>query len=199
MALVGYLKSILSIQSGRGPEGIRTFKFPVFDKSNLVLRDIDITGGGDTHPLKSFVPRIDLETASAPLPEVTVMQKLVDQLEVFNNNFVDLKFSLARLKFTGLTKDVYTQMNLMGGLEEYMNKMHKGHTVTSDTFRGLEKGSSIKYYQILDRELIRLASPLHKLILVHLLVQTSLHHLNLQFLFLEQVPMFETDWRSINK
>jgi hypothetical protein len=85
-----------------------------------------------------------------------------NEQRIVNDSLVIYEKHFAKHKFKGMTKEVYCQINLTGGFKSFMDKMYPNHTITNDTFPGISKGASIKYYQILDRELIRLTSPMHK-------------------------------------
>jgi hypothetical protein len=54
---------------------------------------------------------------------------------------------LDKYKFKGLTRELYIQMHLMGGFEEYMDKVHPGHTISKALFSEVAKTGNIKFYQ----------------------------------------------------
>jgi hypothetical protein len=70
---------------------------------------------------------------------------------------------LKKDKFKGIPKNVFGKIQLYGGFKPYMDKFYPKHTVSDAVFESLtKKGATVKEYQILDRELVRLTSPLHK-------------------------------------
>jgi hypothetical protein len=99
--------------------------------------------------------------SSAPPVTPPEVQYVGEEKHIFDQTSKIYDQYLDKYKFKGLTREVFIKVHLMGGFEQYMEKIHPGHTIEKQVFNDL-KTRKIKYYHQIDRELVRLASPLHE-------------------------------------